>query len=68
MNRARKDWGDPGDYANRMFAKSKLKQPNRAICLYCYRQALQESDIRHEAECPGLRAPEWLRWISAEAK
>ncbi len=33
-------------------AAAKLSKPNKAICIYCHHQALDEKSLTHEDDCP----------------
>jgi len=43
------------DYAIRHSARTQLRKPNKAICIYCRQQALTENTLRHSQDCPAKR-------------
>lgn len=44
------------DYARKHSASIELEKPNKAICIYCYCQAVSEDKIEHLPDCPAKDA------------
>lgn len=52
--------GSNRDYAVRESARSMLVKPNKAICIYCRRQAVDNASLTHEGDCPARKAEQQL--------
>jgi hypothetical protein len=54
MKRSTKQWGDPMSYSDVETAKFSLRKPNKAVCVYCLKQAVHPEAIEHKQGCPQL--------------
>ena len=51
------------DYSVVESARQDLRNPNKAICIYCRKQALTNDGIEHEPDCPaGSGRMPWTGW------
>jgi hypothetical protein len=44
--------GSSYDYAVIHYASTLLKKGNKAICIYCHEQAINETKLNHKSDCP----------------